>query len=379
MAAPSFPIVVWVSSFAAGGTERQMVHLIRGLDPALFTVHAACFHAGGPWLGAASSRAASVAEFSIHRFWRPHTWRQVGSYARWCRRQGIAAVVTSDFYTNVFGMAGAALAGVPVRIAGRREINTDKTAAKLLLQRSAYSLAHRVVANSQAAAARLRQEGMRSTSIRVVSNGIDLPAGDPAPRSRPIRRAITVANLRAEKGHDVLIDAIASRPQLGAMQFEFAGDGPCRKALERRARERGIADQVTFLGERQDIPRLLEQADLFILPSRTEALPNSVMEAMAAGLPIIASHTGGIPELIEHDVTGLLVASGSADILGAAIVQMASDPRRAASLGAAARTAVADRFGMERMVAGFTGILLAELQDRVVPSPSRLPFLPSER
>ena len=120
----------------------------------------------------------------------------------------------------------------------------------------------------------------------------------------------------AEKGHDVLIDAIASRPQLGAMQFEFAGDGPCREALERRARERGVADQVTFLGERQDIPRLLEQADLFILPSLTEALPNSVMEAMAAGLPIIASHTGGIPELIEDDVTGLLVASGSVDDLG---------------------------------------------------------------
>ncbi len=376
---PPFPIGVWVSSFAAGGTERQMVHLIRGLDPALFTVHAVCFHAAGPWLGAVSSRAASVAEFRMHRFQRPQTWRQVGSYARWCRRQGIAAVITSDFYTNVFGMAGAALAGVPVRIAGRREINTDKTAAKLLLQRLAYGLAHRVVANSQAAAARLRQEGMRSTSIRVVWNGIDLPADDPAPRSRPIRRAITVANLRAEKGHDVLIDAIASRPQLREMQFDFAGDGPCREALERRARERGVTDHVTFLGERQDIPRLLEQADLFILPSLTEALPNSVMEAMAAGLPIIASHTGGIPELLEDGVTGLLVTPGSVEDLGGAIVQMASDPRRAGSLGAAARTTVADRFSMERMVGGFTDILLAEFRDRLTPSTSRLPFRPSEQ
>src|SRR4029077_14959047 len=162
------------SSFAAGGTERQMVHLIRGLDPALFTVHAACFHAAGPWLGAVSSRAASVAELRMHQFARPHTWRQVGSYARWCRRQRIAAVVTSDFYTNVFGMAGAALASVPVRIAGRREINTDKTVSKLLLQRAAYGLAHCVVANSRAAADRLCQEGVGARRIRVVPNGISI-------------------------------------------------------------------------------------------------------------------------------------------------------------------------------------------------------------
>jgi glycosyltransferase involved in cell wall biosynthesis len=279
-----------------------MVHLIRELDRNAFTVHVLCFAARGPWLEAARERCASLVEFYFQDFRRPDTWKQIARYSRWCREHGIAAIVASDFYTNVFGLVGAALAGVPVRIGGRREINTDKTTAKLALQRAAYGLAHRVVANSRAAADRLRSEHVREDAIRVVPNGVEIPEVSARER-RPLRRAITVANLRAEKGHDVLIDALAMRPDLGAIQLDFAGDGACRSALEQRARDRGVADRVRFLGERHDIQELLRTADFFILPSRTEAFPNSVLEAMAAGLPVIASSTGGICELIDDGVT----------------------------------------------------------------------------
>ena len=360
--ASAIPVAVWVSTFNAGGTERQMVHLMRGLDKNLFTVHALCFAADGPWLDAARAVAASLVEFPFHDFRRPSTWRQIDHYAAWCRRHGIAAVVTSDFYTNVFGMAGAALARVPVRIAGRREINAGKTVSKLLLQRAAYSLAHCVVANSRAAADRLRREGVGARRIRVVPNGISIQAA--ATRTvRPIRRAVTVANLRPEKGHEVLIDAIAMRPELAHICFDFAGDGPCRAALEVRASERGVADRVRFLGERHDIPDLLNAADLFILPSRTEAFPNSVLEAMAAGLPVIASRTGGIGELIEDGVTGRLVPPGDTSALADAIAGMASDPVHASALGAAARTSVVG-YTVPAMVTGFSKILLDELRAR---------------
>ena len=362
MSTSGVPVAVWVSSFSAGGTERQMVHLMRGLDRSLFTVHALCFAARGPWLDAARAAAASVVEFPLQAFRRPRTWRQIHHYAEWCRRHGIAAVVTSDFYTNVFGLTGAALARVPVRIAGRREINTDKSLPKLLLQRAAYSRAHCVVANCRAAAGRLRREGVSARCIHVVPNGIDIPAVA-ARTVRPIRRAITVANLRPEKGHEVLIDAIATHPELARICFDFAGDGPCRRALEARAYERGVAGRVRFLGERHDIPDLLNTADLFILPSRTEAFPNSVLEAMAAGLPVIASRAGGIAELIEDGVTGRLVPPGDATALSDAIASMASDPVRAFSLGAAARASVAD-YTVPAMVTGFSKILLDELRAR---------------
>jgi glycosyltransferase involved in cell wall biosynthesis len=355
------PIAVWLSSFGAGGTERQMVHLIRGLDRDRFIVHAACFEARGQWRDAAAESAVEIAEFPIHGFFRPNTWRQVRTYADWCRNRRIAAVITSDFYTNIFGLTGAAIAGVPVRIGGRREIVTDKSTAKLVLQRGAYALAGAVVANSNAAASRLRREGVSSRSIHVVSNGVELP--DRAMRNRAGRpRAVCVANLRPEKGHDVLIEALAARPDLRDLQVELVGDGPCRSALDAQARARGVGEQVRFLGERRDVGERLANADLFVLPSRTEALPNSVMEAMAAGLPVVACRIGGIPELVEHAVTGLLVPPDDPDALADAMAQLVANPARASALGAAARAAVAERFSMARMIAGFTEILLEQLR-----------------
>jgi glycosyltransferase involved in cell wall biosynthesis len=368
------PIAVWLSSFGAGGTERQMVHLIRGLDRDRFSVHAACFDARGQWLDAAGSSAVEIAEFPIRGFFRPNTWRQLRRYADWCRSRRIVAVITSDFYTNIFGLTGAALAGVPVRIGGRREIVTDKSTAKLVLQRAAYGLAHAVVANSSAAAARLRREGVPSRSIHIVSNGVDLPAS--APRHRAIiRRAVCVANLRPEKGHDVLIDALAARPDLRNLQVEFVGDGPCRPALEAHARARGIEQQVRFLGERHDVEERLADADLFVLASRTEALPNSVMEAMAAGLPVVACRIGGIPELVDDGATGLLVPPDDSDALAGAIARLVADPAFASALGTAARAAIAQRFSMPGMIVGFTDILFEQLSRRKLEVGGRTPEL----
>ncbi len=357
------PIAVWLSSFGAGGTERQMVHLIRGLDPNLFSVHAACFDARGQWLETAAAGAVEIADFPIHAFLRPNTWRQMRVYAAWCRSRRIAAVITSDFYTNVFGLTGAAMAGVPVRIGGRREIVTEKSTAKLALQRAAYAFAHCIVANSRAAAARLRREALHPRSIRVVSNGVELPPRAPLDRSRGLR-AITVANLRPEKGHEVLIDALARRPDLRSLHVDFVGDGPCRAALEAHRRARGVIGQVSFLGERRDVPDLLASAALFVLPSRTEALPNSVMEAMAAGLPVIACRVGGIPELVEDGVTGILVPPDDPDALGAAMARVVGNPALAAAIGSAAREKIAAQFSLPRMIAGFTDVLLEQLSRR---------------
>src|SRR6185436_6760016 len=118
-------------------------------------------------------RAASIVEFPIHGFARAGTVRQFFSFARWCRRERIAVVQTCDLYTNIFGLPGAALAGVPVRIGSRRELNPDKTAGQIRLQRLAYRCATTVVANSSAARTMLQQEGLPNARIAVIPNGID--------------------------------------------------------------------------------------------------------------------------------------------------------------------------------------------------------------
>ena len=127
-----------------------------------------------------AERAASVVEFPIQGFARAATVVQMLTFARWCRRERIAVVQTCDLYANIFGLPGAALARVPVRIGSRRELNPDKTPGQIRLQRLAYRSATKVVANSQAARQILEAEGLEPRSIAVIPNGVDLASRRPA-------------------------------------------------------------------------------------------------------------------------------------------------------------------------------------------------------
>src|SRR3954469_16761491 len=171
-----------------------MSELVRRLDPGRFKVHVACLHKRGAWLPRVAERAASVVEFPIQGFARAATVAQMVTFARWCRRERIAVVQTCDLYANIFGLPGAAMARVPVRIGSRRELNPDKSAGQIRLQRLSYRGATKIVANSRAAQQMLQAEGLAPASTVVIPNGVDaeyfaIPRGPSA-----VRRFITVAN-----------------------------------------------------------------------------------------------------------------------------------------------------------------------------------------
>jgi glycosyltransferase involved in cell wall biosynthesis len=359
---PRIPIGIFLTRFQPGGTERQMTELIRRLESTRFAVHVACFHREGAWLSRAAERAVSVTEFPIHGFAKPATACQLLAFARWCRRAHLAVVQTCDLYANIFALPGAALAGVPVRIGSRRELNPDKSPSQIHLQRLAYRCATKVVANSPAARQTLEGEGLAPASIAVIPNGVDLaafPARKPAGR---VRRFITVANLRAEKNHETLFAAAAALLRVYPdLEFQIAGDGPRRRELEQLARDRGLS-RVTFLGHREDVAALLASADAFVLPSRSEAFPNGAIEAMAAGLPVVASAVGGLLDLIQDGRTGLLVPVGDPEALGAALRSLIESPQRAAAIGRAARAEVQQRYSFDRMVSSFEQLYLSELR-----------------
>ena len=340
-----------------------MSELIRRLDRNRFTVHAVCFRREGQWLARVEESAASVVEFPVRGFARSSTLRQLWRFADWCRRERITIVQTSDFYSNVFGLTGALLGGVKVRIASRRELNPDKSAAQIRLQRLAYGAATRIVANSPAAAAMLASEGVRKKRVSIVPNGLDANLYLEPRRGGSIRRVITVANLRPEKSHETLIAAAAllssSCPDL---RYVIVGDGSRRAELEALARVRGVDRIVEFLGHREDVPELLAGADAFVLPSRSEAFPNGVIEAMAAGLPVIASAVGGILDLVEPGRTGALVPPADAEALASAIRSLHADPARAQAIGAAARCEVLARYSFDRMLRMFETLYETELQ-----------------
>ena len=353
---------IFITSFDTGGTESQMLELASRLDRHVFSVHLACFNRRGT-LGARAARLdVPVTEFPLLGFGRPRIVLDLGKFASWCVRNQLAIVQTAGLHANIFGLAGAALARVPVRVGSRRSITSFAHRPALRrLQRHAYRLAHHVVANSHAAAAALIQDRIPHRTIVTIPNGIDL-ALRPFSRNPGAPRVVVVANLRAEKGHDVLVVAachvLARRPDV---IFQLAGDGPMRRTIEQLVERHRVAHSFEFLGFRDDVPEVLAAAGVFVLPSRTEALPNAVMEAMAAQLPIVATaRRRRTLELIRHDRDGLLIPSGDPVRLAEAILAIVADPCRARRFGVAARVAV-EQFTFQRQVRAYQELYLTAL------------------
>jgi glycosyltransferase involved in cell wall biosynthesis len=354
-----------MNRFKPGGTQRQIIELIRRMDPARFRVHVACLHREGACGPEIVETVASIVEFPIEGFANLSTSLQLLAFARWCRREHIAVVQTCDLYANIFGLPGAALAGVPVRIGSRRELDSNTSDRQSRLQRVAYRFATKVVANSPAALEILEREGVAASSVAVIPDGVDPGAFPERTASASIRTIITVANLRREKSHETLLAAAAvllrTYPHL---RFQIVGDGPRRAELEELSQARGLAGRVEFLGHREDVPSLLAAADAFVLPSRSEAFPTGAIEAMAAGLPVVASGVGGIRDVIADGRTGVLVPPGDPEALALAVASLIDNPAEAAALGRAARREVQQRYSFDRMKTCFEDLYLSALRAR---------------
>ena len=261
-----------------------------------------------------------------------------------------------------YGIVAAALARVPVRVASAqlflempRLVGID--AQHALLTRCL----HRHVAVSRFVAQRLHDRfSVPMDRIAVIPNAVEPPppvsadtrlrveiAGD---ERTPL--ALTVARLDAQKGIAHLIDAAAMVPDA---VFALAGDGPDRAALEARAAELGVGARVRFLGHRRDVPALLAIADLFVLPSLFEGFPLSVLEAMAAGVPVVATAIGGTDELVSSD-TGTLVAPADPRALADGIRAVLADREGAARRAAMARQHVLATHSASTMVASMSAL-----------------------
>lgn len=205
-------------------------------------------------------------------------------------------------------------------------------------------------------------EGLRPDSVHVIYNGVDTALFRPASNDErsSMRRALgasddamvlmAVGSLKPIKGVDILLRAVAPVMQKHAhVHLVLVGEGPDRTALKSLARELGIADRVLLLGLRDDVDALLRAADALVLASRTEALPTVVLEAMATGLPVVATNVGGIPEMVEHDRSGILVAPEDVAALGAAIERIVVDGALRRTLGLRGRQIVESRFRIETM------------------------------
>jgi glycosyltransferase involved in cell wall biosynthesis len=202
----------------------------------------------------------------------------------------------------------------------------------------------------------------------VIHSAVEPPAGLPGAAGRAAARARhsiasgefaigVVAALERRKAHDVLLHALAATlSKLPPLRVLFCGDGSERAALARLTRELGLESRVRFLGELGQVADVLAALDLFVLPSRHEGLGVAVLEAMAAGVPVVASAVGGLPEAVDDGRTGLLVPPEDPRALGVAIAELAADVERARRMGIAGRARVLAEFSMERMADAYEAL-----------------------
>jgi glycosyltransferase involved in cell wall biosynthesis len=230
-----------------------------------------------------------------------------------------------------------------------------------------------VIANSQAVRDFLVEEdGFDPKLIRVIRNGVDLErfASVRADRqglfphlAAQSQLIAVVANMNVEtKGHADLIRAAAEvSREFHDAKFLLVGDGAERSRLEALTQELGLSNTVLFLGRRKDVPDILACCDLFVLPSWAEGLPNSVLEAMASGLPVVATRVGGTPEIIEDGVNGLLVAPREPHGLALAIMQILENGEFARQIAQSARDRARAQFGFDRLLSELDSLCISRL------------------
>jgi glycosyltransferase involved in cell wall biosynthesis len=266
---------------------------------------------------------------------------------RLLREERIGLIHAHLAYASIWGALAGRITGIPcvatlhVPPSGAAPWSREGV-RESLMARTLNRYAKRVIAVSAAAReAWIARGGLKASKVVVVGNGIEVDAFNPGSHRGMV--VTTVSVLREGKGIEVLLDAIPSvLARHPGARFLLAGDGPLREPLAARASH--LEDRVTWAGFRRDVPELLAASDLFVLPSLADAYPTALMEAMAAGLPVVSTRVGGIPEIVDDGRTGRLVPPGDAEALARAISDLLDSPEKREALGRAARQEAERRF-----------------------------------
>lgn len=333
-----------------GGQEKLLVEFARCADRSRFDLHFLSLTGRGVLAPAIEAHGWPVTALNLPAGLRPDL---VPRLARELRRLRPDLVHSHDDRPLIYGAPAARLAGVGLVVHTRHHQGTRLSARQRLLVRLATLCNHRFVCISHDSAAVARRQGIPPRQLRVIHNGIDLTRfafTGPAPTGP----AVLVARLAPEKGIDTLLDAAA---RIVAVQPDFrlwiAGDGPSRGELERQARTLGLDGVVRFLGTVHDVPGLLAGARLFVLPSLTEGVSLTLLEAMARGLPVVATAVGGTPEVVADAQTGCLVPPRDPQTLARAVQDLWTRPDSCARISVSGRNRVEIAFDVRRMVARY--------------------------
>lgn len=378
-----------IGSFHQGGSERQAVQLTRLLiESGRFNVFVVTLDRNGVLLDEVYQMGLNdIPEFRLNSFYDLHAARQLRRFAQYLKKHEIDVVHAHDFYTNIFGMAAAGLARVPVRIASRRE-SAVRPETQRFVERAAYRVAHAVIANCEDVRQQLIREGVPAQKVRTVYNGLDVARVQTAGTERKeILRALNLpeqarfvtimANMRAHvlqpepfcyKDHPTFLRAARRvHESVPDAAFIIAGEGELLEATRALAQSLGIEDRTFFIGRCRDVGSVLSISDVCVLSSSSEGFSNAILEYMAAGRPVVATDVGGAREAIVHGDTGYLVPVGDHEQMAEHIISLLLDQEGANSMGESGRQRVNEKFSTVKQLQNVES-LYAELLKSSAPS-----------
>jgi glycosyltransferase involved in cell wall biosynthesis len=289
---------------------------------------------------------AILRHFSALRRLRPHIFH-ASLWTPWSAQYGLLAALATP--------------GVRVVAVEQLPLASQSRAQRLMKRLTSARLAAHVAVGERAARLTEQMAGLPPGSVRTIYNGVPALAPSAAPARRLDGPVIgSFGRLHEQKGYDVLIRALASVPDV---RLVIVGEGPLRTELEQLAERLGVSGRVELVGWRDDARSWLDAFDVFVLPSRFEGFPLSIVEAMLASTPVIASDVGSVSEAVLHERTGLLVPPEDPDALSAAIAALIADEERRAELAHAARERALEEFTSAVMARRFSE-LYAEILTR---------------
>lgn len=385
-------IAIVTFGFYTGGTERQIIELIKGIDPSRFDVLVAITRAGGKMEDNLKQAGINIDYFPINSLREIGTIHQLKRLCSYLIENKIDILHTFSLIGNTFGMLAGLLARTPIMITSRRDMFGPTMILPYGLLQGVFShFADVILTNAVAIKNMLvKQEYINPKKILVIGNGLNLSQVVSRSCGNEVRRELginpstpvigVIAELKPVKGHIYLFQAIKelikTRPELCVLLIGDSIEPAFKISLEATVRELEIQNNVIFYGRSNQVGRLLTAIDISVLPSLSEGLSNAILESMAANIPVITTNSGGNPEIVIDGETGLLVPPADSIALANAISRLLDDVLYRDYLATNARTIMVKKFSNEQMITSVENVYLQLAESRIEQTkPSTWPSL----
>ena len=348
-----------IGQLTMGGAEKQLFQLVRSIDKKKFQPVVISLSEDGFWAEEIRKIGIQVMEIRRHK---SKEFNRLIKLIKFLRKEKPDIVHTYLFSANTYGRIAAILAKIPVIIASERnagEMGKDKNRYMIYIDKILSLFSDGIICNSLHCSNNLiTKYSFDVKKVFIVHNGINgndyLGESRCSSSTKSLPKVIgTIGGLNQKKNHKLFLSiakAVLDMSENKNIKFLVIGDGPLKKELETHSKHLGIGDNVIFTGERTDIPELLHSMDIFVMTSSYEGLSNTIMEAMSAGLPVIATNVGGNSELIVNGESGFLCASNNAIVFSEKVLSLINNEDKARQMGEHGKRRIEEEFGVERMV-----------------------------